>query len=148
MSVKILGMKEIQEAFRGLPRQFTDKLMQKANVNAARPLVDRIHRLAPVGLTGNLAESIGIVKSGSKNQGRLGEISVGPRRKGGFKGYAAHLPEYGTKPRRTRRGANRGVMPARPYERPAFDQTKNEVMEREKTELSKVTIAYLKRTVR
>lgn len=126
-----------------------DRMFQRANERAARPMVDRMHRLAPVGLTGNLADSIGVVKAGKSNRGEFGEITIGPRRKGGKKGYAGHLVEFGTRMRRVKRnGANRGTMPADPFVRPAFEQTINEVLGKIDNELGKEVATFLKRTVK
>jgi hypothetical protein len=127
MSVAIKGLKEIYGALNDLPRELSDTKLQKVHALAAVPLVNKIHRYAPVGETGNLADSIGIEKPGSKNKGELGAIYVGPRRKGGHKGFAGHLVEYGTKKRRTKRGKNTGTMPKEPFEGPAWEVTQGEV---------------------
>ena len=127
MSVAVKGLKEIYGALNDLPKELSDTKLQKIHSLASEPLVHRIHRLAPVGETGNLADSIGIVKAGKKNKDELGAIYVGPRRKGGFKGFAGHLNEYGTKPRKTKRGKKLGVMKAKPFEAPAWEQTQDEV---------------------
>jgi len=112
-----------------------DKEFTKANKKAAEPLIHRMHRLAPVGLTGNLADSIGSIVS-------KGEVTVGPRRKGGYKGFAGHLVEFGTKARKTKRGANRGVMPAEPFVEPSWEQTKNEVLGIVTKELEKTVLKF------
>lgn len=123
----VTGLKEIYRAMNDLPREFSDVKLQKVHAKAAEPLVHRIHRLAPVGETGNLADSIGIEKPGIKNKRELGAIYVGPRRKSGFKGFAGHLVEYGTKKRTTKRGKNTGTMPKKPFEAPAWEQTQAQV---------------------
>ena len=148
MKVKLVGDRELAKALLGLPDRLDDTALQKANSKAAQPLVDRMHRLSPVGLTGNLADSIGIVKAGKKNKSELGLITIGPRRKGGFKGFAGHLVEFGTKRRTTKSGANRGVMPKEPFVEPAWEQTKDEVLGSIDKELEKVVTSYWKRTVK
>lgn len=120
--IEVIGAKEILNAIHGLPRQFSDPYLRRVHTRAAIPLVNKIHLLAPVGLTGQLADSIGTVKTSE-----LGGTATGPRTKGGHKGFSGHLNEYGTKKRRTRRGANRGSQPARPFERPAWEQTSGQV---------------------
>jgi len=142
MKTTITGLKEIYGALNDLPKELSDTKLQKVHAAAAIPLVNRIHRLAPVGLTGNLADSIGIEKPGKKNKGELGAIYVGPRRKGGFKGFAGHLVEFGTKARKTKRGANRGVMPAEPFVEPSWEQTKNEVLGIVTKELEKTVLKF------
>lgn len=148
IKVDLLGANEILKAFSGLPYQFTDTTVQKANVRAAQPMVARIHYLSPVGLTGQLADSIGVVKSGKNNKGELGAVEVGPRRKGGFKGYVGHLVEFGTKVRRTDTGANRGAMPENPFIEQGFEQTVDEVRNRQAIELGNVTMNFLRRTLK
>ena len=120
--IEVKGYKEILAVVTQMPDKLSDPYLRRVHTKAAVPLVNQIHLLAPVGLTGNLADSIGVVKAEG-----LGGIAVGPRTKGGFKGFAGHFNEYGTKRRRTRRGANRGAQPARPFERPAWDQKEEEV---------------------
>lgn len=141
----IKGAEELKKCLNGLPDQFKHPTLQKANVKAAEPLVSRMHRLAPVGLTGNLADSIGIVKL--KKGRELGGIEVGPRRGGGFLGYAGHLVEFGTKRRTTKRtGANRGIMPKKRFVLPAWEQTNSQILGTVEKELSDQVTKYLKRT--
>lgn len=147
MSVVLKGDKEIMNVLQGLPRQFTEPYLQRVHAKAVVPLVNKIHLNAPVGLTGNLADSIGVVKAGKNNQAELGLIHVGPRRRGGYKGFAGHLNEYGTKKRTTRKGANRGKMMAKPFERPAWDQTKDEVERNIAKELERDLSGFIRRTL-
>lgn len=145
MSVK--GLKELVRSLNGIEKQFSDKIIRKVSAISAEPLVHEMHRRSPVGLTGNLADSIGIV-----NEKQLGGVAVGPRRKGGFKGFAGHLVEYGTKKRRTTGGifsggANRGVMPKKPFVEPSWDSRKDEVQERLVKNYGEHIAKYLKRTV-
>ena len=147
MSVILKGDKEIMNVLQGLPRQFTEPYLQRVHTKAVVPLINKIHLNAPVGLTGNLADSIGVVKAGKNNQAELGLINVGPRRRGGFKGFAGHLNEYGTRKRRTRDGANRGVMPAKPFEAPAWQDTKDEVERNIAKELERDLGAFIRTTL-
>jgi hypothetical protein len=143
----IKGADQLKRALAGLEKQFAHPLMQKVHIKAAEPLVTRMHRLSPVGNTGDLAESVGIVKLGKKVD-ESGAIQVGPRKGGGFKGYHGHLVEFGTKKRRTKRsGANRGIMPKFPFVERSWDQTNKEVLARIEKEQSKAVTNYLNRTV-
>lgn len=128
--IEVTGYKEILNVIQQLPDQFSDPYLRRVHTKAAVPLVNRIHLLAPVGLTGNLADSIGIVKAEG-----LGGIAVGPRRKGGFKGFHAHNVEYGHKSRRIRSG--KAFVPAHPFERPAWEQTQDQVEQIEANILTK-----------
>lgn len=123
MSVKIsvTGVKEIDAVLRGMPLLLSDKVLSQAHSDAAFPLVAAAHYLAPVGKTGNLAESIGVVKAGIKRGGNIGQVEVGPRRGGAYRGYHGHLIEFG----KTNRDGTR-TQP-KPFMAPAFERTKFEV---------------------
>lgn len=142
MSVVLVGYQEILNVVKGLPTQFSDPYLRRVHTKAVIPLVNRIHLNAPVGLKGDLADSIGTVKAEG-----LGGTATGPRTKGGFKGFAGHLNEYGTKSRRTRRGANRGKMTAKPFERPAWEDTKDEVEGNIAKQLTNDLGSFIRRTV-
>lgn len=146
--IRIKGKEEIERVLRGLPDQVNDRILQAARAKALKPLVERAHYLAPVYKTGNLAESIGVVKTSFKTSGGKGEVMAGPRRRGGYKGFAGHLVEYGTRNRRTRRGANRGKVKAKPFMEPAWEQTKDQVKNRIVDELGKTVTNYIRRTAR
>lgn len=119
----ITGYKEIDNVLRNLPAAVNHAVMQAAHVTAAKPLVSKMQLLAPEGPTGHLVDSIGIVRSSAKVNSS-GLIRVGPRRR---IAPHAHLVEYGTRRRRNRKGANRGIMPKHPFVKPAFDATKTQV---------------------
>lgn len=123
MSVKIsvTGVKEIDNCLRLMPLEVSDRLLTQVHSDAAFPLVSAAHFLAPVGKTGNLADSIGIVRTGIKRGGNVGEVAVGPRRSGGYKGFHGHLIEFG----KTNRDGTRTAP--KPFMRPAWEQTKTEV---------------------
>lgn len=140
--IELKGYKEILNVVTGLPKQFSDPYLRRVHTKAVIPLVNKIHLLAPVGLTGLLADSIGVVKGKE-----LGGIIVGPRIGGQYKGFAGHLDEYGTKRRRTRRGANRGVMPAKPFERPAWEQTDGEVEQNIAKQLDRDLGQFIRQTL-
>lgn len=162
MSVKIsvTGIKEIDEVLKGMPLQLSDKVLQSAHAAAAKPLIEKAKLIAPEGPTGNLVDSIGAVKGNFNQvaslQREVGQVTVGPRRGGRYKGYAGHLVEYGTKGRKTKgkgnkrpvRNANRGVMPKKPFMEPAFQSTKTEVESRIATEIGKKLSSFMKRTIK
>jgi len=80
---------------------------------------------APVGPTGNLKASIGQVGVRSPDKSKLTR-TVGALKGAGKKGFHAHLIEFGTV-----------KMAARPFIRPAFDQTKGEALKVMGKELGK-----------
>jgi HK97 gp10 family phage protein len=127
-TLKLTGVKELDKVLRGVPKELSHKLIGDANTLAAKPLVEREKQLAPVGPTGNLVSSIGVVRTTFKKANVLGEITVGPRRQGGYKGFHGHWIEFGTKKRQTKKGANRGSVPAKPFAEPAYMQTKDQVL--------------------
>lgn len=140
--LSITGVKEIDACLRGLPLQVSDRILQQAHTDAAFPLVAKAHMLAPVGKTGNLAESIGVVKTGIKRGGQIGQVSVGPRRGGGFKGFHGHFIEFG----KTNRDGSRSE--ARPFMEPAFNATKNEVEANIAQNIGRRLLNFMKRTLR
>lgn len=158
--IRLTGVKEIDDVLRGLPLQVNDKILQAANASAAKYLVDREKLLAPEGPTGNLVDSIGIVRGGfgQVQSGRrsIGQVTIGPRRGGKYKGFAGHLVEFGTKARYTKGtgkkrkvvNAYRGIMKSNPFAELAFDQTKNIVLGSINEQLGKSLISYMKRTIK
>jgi hypothetical protein len=123
----ISGAKEIDDVLHGLPQQITHKIIQDANAEASKSLVDTAKLSAPEGPTGNLIDSIGIVKASFARSNELGEIQIGPRR-GRYKGHHGHLVEFGTLPRTNKSGANRGQMTPKPFMEPAWLRRKNDVL--------------------
>lgn len=146
LTLSITGNKEIDDVLKGLPDKFNHKTLQAAHAEAAKPLVAKEHLLAPVGKTGKTADSIGIVKIPFSKASVIGEIQVGPRR-GRFGGSKAHLNEFGTVSRNFR-GANRGAMKAKPFAEPAFNQTKDEMLERISLALAQKAVVFMKKTIK
>jgi HK97 gp10 family phage protein len=124
MKFILTGKKEIDAVLKQLPQEVSNRALQQVNEKAAIPLVNAAHLLAPVGKTGNLAESIGTVKPSVKSVSIVGEVNVGPRRGGKYKGYHAHLVEY---PKTNRDGSK---SRPKPFMQPAFQRTKEEVLSR------------------
>lgn len=142
----LTGIKEIDSILIGLPLQVDHKVLQAANYEAAKLVVNAAKGLAPEGPTGNLVDSIGTIKPSFSASEFIGETHTGPRR-GRFKGYAGHFPEYGTK-KRNYRGANRGVMPIDKYMEPAFEKTKNPVQLIITESIGKKLYAFMRRIIR
>lgn len=145
-TISVTGQAEIDAVLRGLSSQYTHPILQAAHADAAKPLVAKIHLYAPVGNTGRLADSIGIIKVPFSKATTIGEIQVGPRR-GRFGGSAAHLNEFGTKVR-SFNGANRGAMKAKPFVEPAYKATSAEVLDNISLSLAKKTAVFIKRTLK
>lgn len=150
MKIRLTGVAEIDAVLKGLPKEVNNTLLTKAHINAAKTLVDKAKLLAPEGPTGNLVDSIATQPTGAKSQRALGETRTGPRRgRGkGQRGFAGHLVEYGTKVRKTKRGANRGKMTAKPFMGPAWEQTKGKVEASINDELGKSLVKFMRKTLR
>jgi HK97 gp10 family phage protein len=148
--IRLTGAKEIDDVLRGLPLQVTDKVLQNSFADAAKPLVDAARSLAPEGETGNLKESIGVTKEPAKTlvNRAVGQIQVGPRRKGKYKGFAGHLLEFGTTVRETKSGANRGNVTPDPFMEPAFNQTSLQVENRINNSIGRKLSAFMRRTIK
>lgn len=151
--LRVTGIREIDKVLVGLPLQLNHRVLQAAHASAAKPLVAAEKLGAPEGPTGNLVDSIGIIKTSFGRAGQLGEISVGPRR-GKYRGYAAHLVEFGTRPRvtrgrgRYRAGTNRGIMPSHPFVLPAWNRTKGVVQDGIRVEIGRKLTSFMRRTLK
>lgn len=117
------GLRDILDALPGkLGRQKVGEILRKAE----KPLIAAAKAKAPKG-NGDLIKSIGGIAG--RGGGRGEQRYVGPRRGGANKGYAGHLVEYGTGPRKQKDGTNTGSMPAQPYMRPAYEETKDQIVQ-------------------
>jgi len=147
MDVEVDGLKEVQKVLAGLPAQLNHRIVQAANAEAAKPLVERAKLLAPEGPTGRLVDSIGVVKLSLKKSSEIGEVNAGPRR-GRFGGSHAHMVERGTVQRKNAKGANRGIMPVQKFMEPAFSATKDLVLSRINDALGSKLFQFMKRTIK
>ena len=150
MNVKlsVTGVKEIDKVLKSWPNDVSHAVLGAAHLSAAAPLIEKEKLLAPEGPTGNLVDSIGGIKTPIKKANVIGEVIVGPRRGGRYKGNIGHIVEFGTKPRRTKKGANRGVMPAEPFAEPAFQQTNDKVVTGIKEQIGRKMVATMKRNIK
>jgi HK97 gp10 family phage protein len=146
--IAVQGLQEIKDFVNGLPKELSHKVMQTVNAEAAQPMVARIHLLAPVGKTGNLADSIGVEKPNIKRTTEIGMVHVGPRRSSKHRGFHAHLVEYGTKDRVTKDGVRTGVMPKQPFIKPAFDQMSGSVLNNINNILGRRVVQFAKRKIK
>jgi len=144
--VLLTGKKELDILLKQLPKEVgSHEALGKAHLQSAKILVEKEKLLAPEGPTGNLVDSIGATRTAIKKAKRIGEVIVGPRRRGRYKGFAGHLVEYGTVRRETKSGSNRGIMPKKPFAKPAFEQTRTQIKDSIKVNLSKIVVKALKR---
>ena len=144
MSVKlsVTGLKEIDNVLKGLPLQLQDRVLKTAHADAAKPLVDAAKSIVPVGKTGNLKDSIGVERISLKRTNEIGLVAVGPRRRGGKKGFHGHLIEFG----KTNRDGSK--TKPQPFMEPAYNTTKNLVEGRIAESVGKKLAGYVKRTLK
>lgn len=143
--IEVKGYDDLNRMMQEWPKLYQHRTMQAVHFQAAKPLVEKEKEFAPR-RTGKLASSHGITKPAFTKAAAIGEVHVGPRR-GRFGGAHAHFFEFGTKPRNFK-GANRGTIGKRPYIEPAFNQTKDKVVEVDRTVLAQKTLAFMKRFVK
>lgn len=153
VTLSVTGEEAIDRVLREMPLALTHKVLGQAHYAAAQVLVEKQKLLAPEGPTGNLVDSIGATKTSISKADSLGEVRVGPRRGGKYKGYAGHLVEYGTVQRKLRgkgkyASGNRGVMPKKPFAQPAFQATKGQIENSIALNIGKVLIRTMKRTLK
>lgn len=83
--------------------------------------------------TGNLRNSIGFINRSSRGKYPSTRL-IGARVYGGFKGYHAHLLEFGTanrdyKSKKSGKSHFTGSGPAKPFMRPAYDEGKQQFIQ-------------------
>ena len=148
---RVTGVQEVDAVLKGLPLQVTDRVLQAAFADSAnRTLVPSAKSLAPKGETHNLVDSIGVTKEPARTltSRAVGQVQAGPRRKGKYKGYHAHMIEYGTTVRETKSGANRGLVTPEPFMQPAFEQTKLAMEVGINNSIGKKLLAFMRRTIK
>lgn len=96
--VTLTGYKELDEKMRRLPLVFSHKIIGSAIYKASKPIEDTAKSLIK-DKTGNLKASVGRVRTPIAKANNIGEVKVGPRVGGKYKGYHGHLVELGTKNR-------------------------------------------------
>ena len=149
ITAKIEGLDQAVKALDQLPEKWQRNALLNMLRRSTRPMIRaaRSRLLSHGSNYKKLSQSIGNITAKSKNA----IIYVGPRVKGKwrFVGYIAHWVEYGTKGVKTSRGGRaknerdrdfapivarvplggkyRDDQPAKPFMRPAIDNTKNQV---------------------
>lgn len=144
MSVKlsVTGLKEIDDVLRGMPLQLQDRVLKTAHADAAKPLIDTAQSIVPVGDTHNLEKSIGVERINIKRVDGIGVVQVGPRRRGGFKGFHGHFIEFS----KTNRDGTKSKK--FPFMEPAFNLTKAIIEKRIVESVGKKLAAFMKRTIK
>ena len=118
-----IDSKKLLKALDKLPKNIQKNVMVGATRAGAKIVSDEAKRLAPRD-TGTLEKSIGITKRKSK-RGQI-TFSVSPRKGGKNDGFYGRFIELGT-----------SKMIARPFLRPALENTPDEVLEASKEYIAK-----------
>lgn len=140
ISLNVKGWRDLEQALYDLGNDRVIRAtMKRAMLEAAEPMARTMRRnLAAVTKRGDgsLEESIDVgvrlnrrqasEKRGIREKvaGTAIEVFVGA----GKGGAQAHLIEFGTGARRTKAGADRGQIQARPFARPAWESHKHQVL--------------------
>lgn len=140
VSMKLEGLDKALEALSGRNVGVAKREVKKRAYGIARTTREKLRAAAPVGATKNLR------KSHKAKTTRGGGAEVFVDRSGGpsGKGYHIHIVTEGTVQRRTKRGANRGSMPADDYVSPIIDAAQDQV----RTELAPEVLAEIVKNVR
>ena len=131
---KLEGIEGLDKVLAGLGSKMGPQVVDKVLRKGAQPYIKRAKELSSnADVTGDTTKSIGIVANRKTNS-----ITIGPRRGGGYKGYVAHILEYGAAPHVIKAKAAGGLLhfagqyapqvehpgiAAQPSLRPAFDET-------------------------
>jgi hypothetical protein len=132
----VVGLGDVQRKILNLSAMGEHKIMQSAIYKAAQPMESAMRLILASKTkvkTGNLRDSIGRLKPSLRKLDVVGQVNVGPRIGGGFKGYHAGLLEFGTKNRPPGGwyarfpNARPTKGPRLPYIEPAYRRTMPEV---------------------
>jgi len=127
LDVNLTGGKNLDKLLDALPVQLERRIVGGALNASAKPIIKsakgKIHKF-----TGNLAKSLGSVnvKTGEGAKASEVKVRIGARRGGKFKGFHAHLLEFGTKERIVKKTGKRvGRGPKKPFLGPALREQAN-----------------------
>lgn len=119
--MRLVGARELEANLLELPRRLQSGTLTRALRRVAEPIGDAAKRNRG---EGDLADKIIVARQLSRRQRRQrGRAAPGTKTiyVGVRPSRHAHLVEFGTGPRYTKSGAYRGMMPAQPFMRPAWD---------------------------
>jgi HK97 gp10 family phage protein len=131
-NLQFSGFEEAATILDALPGRLGPQVLLKTLRKGGKPIVAEARSRVPVKKKA-LIRSIGTINGRRGGKGQ--QVYLGPRRGGGYKGYAGHLIEYGTAPRTKKNGASTGSVAAHPFMRPAFELRIGEAREIIKNEL-------------
>lgn len=122
-----VNLPEVMAQIERLPAEMGRKVLDRVTIGGARFMKPKVLQATPVGITGRLANSIGIKRESSlrtpAGESLARVIARRGKRKGG---YYSHLVEFGhvVVVRRNRKTIYRGYYPGKPFMRTAFEANK------------------------
>ena len=132
--LKLTGFKEMDLVLRQLPNRTAKNVADRAIKNALAPVAAAANGMLPKGMP-----PVIVNKKLNKSQSREFRGTESETVRVMFVGSPsprAHLEEFGTGPRFHKSGKYVGIMRARPFMRPAWDATKQQVLDRLKADLA------------
>jgi HK97 gp10 family phage protein len=126
--LKLTGFKEMDAVLRSLPTSTAKRVADRAMKAAMEPVAAAANGMRPKGKT-----AVIVNKKLNKNQSREFRGKESETVRVMFVGSPsprAHLEEFGTGPRFHKSGKYVGIMRARPFMRPAWDATRQQVLDR------------------
>ena len=131
LTVKVSGLKELDDALNALDHDLHKKALTKAGKEAMRPTYKRVMNNVVVGETGGLKSTIKLTSTSNvktlrkigKKAAMVARVSAGVgKRREGLTGHQALNIEYGLHGKRD--------MPAQPFMRPAIQGYEKSVFQR------------------
>lgn len=126
--LKLTGFKELEIALKKLPLATARRVADRAMKESLAPVASAANGMLPKGMPPVIVE-----KKLNKSQARQFRGQESNTVRVMFVGSpspGSHLTEFGTGPRYHKSGKYTGVMGARPFMRPAWDSTREEVLRR------------------
>ena len=133
--LKLTGFKEMDLVLRQLPNRTAKNVADRAIKQALAPVASAANGMLPKGMP-----PVIVKKQLNKNQAKQFRGTEGETVRVMFVGSPsprAHLEEFGTGPRFHKSGKYVGIMRARPFMRPAWDATKQQVLDRLRVDLGR-----------
>ena len=153
--IQFLRIEELDQVLAGLPGALGGRVVDKILRKAGQPMLRRARALSSnADVTGDTTKSLGFISNRKANS-----LTFGPRRGNGFKGYVAHILEYGAAPHLIKAKAAGGLLrwaggaapqvnhpgiAAQPFMRPAFDETQGAVVESIKAQCKEIIVSEFK----
>jgi HK97 gp10 family phage protein len=131
--MELHGAKELEAALRELPFRVAKSALRRSLTKASKVMLEAAQANAPTPRLRVRMVASSTLSRRQRAQARTTRATSGPYVVTAYVGEKpmrhAHLVELGSGPRYSRKtGAYRGVMPAQPYLRPAFDATAQQVI--------------------